>query len=186
MNQNIVVNLSVYNNSWYNPGAGIIKRSLWYITNIVFFMNPINASNRLKVFFLRVFGAKVGKGVVIKPSVNIKYPWRLQIGNYSWIGEKVWIDNLGKVTIGDNCCISQGTLILCGNHNYKSVNFDLMVKDIIIADGCWIGAKCIICPGVICGSHSLLSVGSVAATNLSEYSVYRGNPAEKIRNRDIS
>ena len=107
------VNLSLYDNSWFNTGGSTIKRLLWYFINVLFFMNPLNPSSGLKVRLLRTFGAKIGKGVVIKPSVNIKYPWNLSIGDYTWIGEKVWIDNLVQTTIGANVCISQGAM-LCG------------------------------------------------------------------------
>ena len=63
------------------------------------------------------------KGVVIKPNVKIKYPWNLYIGNNSWLGEKVWIDNLDIVSVGNNCCISQGAYLLTGNHDYRSEYF---------------------------------------------------------------
>jgi len=127
--------LSSYNNSWYNPGAGKIKMLIWYFVNVVFFINPLNPISGLKVLLLKMFGAKVGRGVVIKPNVNIKYPWLLEIGDYTWIGERVWIDNLASVKIGKNCCLSQGSMLLCGNHNYKKPTFDLIVKGIILEDG---------------------------------------------------
>ena len=79
--------------------------------------------------------------MVIKPSVNIKYPWRLTIGSFVWIGEGVWIDNLENVVIGDNVCISQGAMLLCGNHNYKKTTFDLIVGSITLEDGVWVGAQ---------------------------------------------
>ncbi len=89
-------------------------------------------SSNIKIFWLRVFGATVGKGVIIRPTVNIKYPWKLKIGNHCWIGESVWIDNLDQVTMEDNVCISQGAYLLCGNHNYKSTSFDLMTAPIYL------------------------------------------------------
>lgn len=115
--------------------------------------------------FLRLFGAQIGSGVIIKQFVNIKYPWRLKIGNNVWIGEYVWIDNLGEVTIENNVCVSQGVMLLCGNHNYKKQSFDLMVGDIILKDGSWVGAKSIICPGVTVESDSVISVGSVVSSS---------------------
>jgi putative colanic acid biosynthesis acetyltransferase WcaF len=93
------VELSLYNNYRYKSGKNIFICILWYFTNILFFLNPLNPFVNLKIKLLRLFGAKIGKGVIIKPSVNIKYPWRLKIGNYTWIGENVWIDNLDEYGI---------------------------------------------------------------------------------------
>ncbi len=178
--------LSQFTNSWYSPGAGRIKRAVWFFINAAFLMNPIFPFSGLRIFLLRLFGASIGKGVVIKPSVNVKYPWRLRIGANSWIGEGVWIDNLADVSIGNNVCISQGAFLLCGNHNYKKPNFDLEIGNIVLEEGVWIGAKATVCPGVTCHSHAVLAVASVASQNLDAYSIYQGNPAQKIRDRKLN
>lgn len=179
------VQLDTFNNSWYQPGPKW-KIALWYVLNLLIIYNPICASSRLKIFFLRLFGASIGKGVTIKPFVRIKYPWNLHVGDHTWIGESVWIDNLTLISIGDNVCISQGAMLLCGNHNYRKSSFDLIIGEIHIENGSWIGAKSVVCPGVSCGSHSVLSVGSIATRNLDPYSIYQGNPAIKIRSRTIT
>jgi putative colanic acid biosynthesis acetyltransferase WcaF len=178
------VNLAAYNNSWYKPGNKV-KIIIWYFLNTLFFINPLNPSSFIKVFFLKLFGAKIGKNVLIKPSVNIKYPWFLTIGDNVWIGENVWIDNLAKISIGNNVCISQGAMLLCGNHNYKKEGFDLMLGEIVLEDGVWCGAKSIVCPGVKLSSHSILSIASVANKNLDAFCIYQGNPAKKVRTRRI-
>ena len=171
--------LSLYDNSWYHIGAGNFKNILWYFCNILFVKCSLQPLSVIKVRLLRLFGAKIGKGVVIKPGVNIKYPWNLSIGDYSWIGENVWIDNLAKVKIGNNVCVSQGAMLLCGNHDYKRPTFDLMVKPIVIEDG----AQSTVCPGVTMHLHSVLAVGSIASKDLMPYSIYRGNPAVKVAER---
>ncbi|MGL4595910.1 MAG: WcaF family extracellular polysaccharide biosynthesis acetyltransferase [Bacteroidia bacterium] len=176
--------LSKFNNDWYNPGASFFKRGLWHLISGAFFTSRFPA-NGVKIFLLRLFGAKIGRGVVIKPSVNIKAPWLLEIGDHTWIGEHAWIDNLVLVRIGKNCCISQGAMLLTGNHNYKKLTFDLITGKITLEDGVWIGAKAIVCPGVICHSHALLMVGSTASTPLEAYSIYRGNPAIKVKTRTV-
>ncbi len=180
-----ITDLSKYDNSWFNTGAGGVKRTLWFFINALFFISPLNPFSGIKVRLLRLFGAKIGKGVVIKPSVNIKYPWNLEIGNYSWIGEKVWIDNLDLVSIGENCCLSQGALLLIGNHDYKKETFDLIVEPIYIEDGVWVGAKSIVTGGVTCANHSVLAVNSVASSNLEPFGIYRGNPAIKVKTRRL-
>lgn len=176
--------LSSFNNDWYKPGRSPLTRFVWYVTNTIFFKSafPFYGAKR---FILRLFGAKVGNGVVIKPHVSIKYPWKLVVGNHVWIGEEVWIDNLAKVTLKDNSCISQGAMLLCGNHNYKKSTFDLIVGEITLEEGAWAGAKTVICPGVKMGSHSLLTVGSIATSSLEPYWIYQGNPAQKVKVREL-
>lgn len=151
----------------------------------IIFHEPLNPSSSLKRILLKIFGAQVGDGVVIKPGVNIKYPWKLSIGNHTWIGEKVWIDNLDEVTIGNHCCLSQGAMLLCGNHNFKSKAFDLMIGSIVLEDGTWIGARATLTPNTICKSHAVLTVQSVASGTLEAYTIYKGNPAKKIKVRVI-
>jgi len=181
----IKVCLSDYNNSWYKPGGGFFKRYLWILTSFFFFENPLFISRKVKKALLILYGAKIGDGFYMHKSAKIKYPWNLEIGNNVWLGEDCWIDNLTKVLIHSNVCISQGALLLCGNHNYKKPTFDLVVKDIVLYDGVWIGARSVVCGGVTCHSHSVLSVNSVATKDLEEYSIYAGNPAVKVRGRVI-
>ncbi|MCI5055061.1 MAG: WcaF family extracellular polysaccharide biosynthesis acetyltransferase [Flavobacteriales bacterium] len=178
------VDLSIYDNSWYKPGPKL-KRVSWYIVNTLVFDTYFSLGSGFKRAVLRFFGAKIGKGVIIKPKVNIKYPWNLEVDNHSWIGEGVWIDCLDKVIIGKNACISQGALLLSGNHDYKKVSFDLIIDKIVIEDGVWIGAKSIVTLGVTCKSHAVLATASVASKDLESYGVYSGNPAIKVRERSI-
>lgn len=173
--------LDRFNNDWYQPGSPI-RRVVWYCLNAVF-LNSAFPVVSFKLFLLRLFGARVGKGVVIKPYVNIKYPWKLWIGDHVWIGEKVWIDNLADVHIGNHVCISQGAMLLCGNHNYKKSTFDLIIGKISIQDGAWIGAQSTVCPGVNVHSHAVLTVGSVATTHLEAFGIFQGNPAVKVKER---
>ena len=96
----IKVDLSKYDNSWFNPGKNITVRFTWYFVNMLFFKTLFPFSSIFKARLLNIFGAKIGKGVIIKPNVNIKYPWHLEIGDYCWIGEGVWIDNLALIKLG--------------------------------------------------------------------------------------
>lgn len=182
--------LNVVDNSAYKPnldrGASVLKQFLWYYTNVIFFKNAYNPFSGLKVLILRMFGAKIGKGVIIKPSVNIKFPWKLIIGNHSWIGENVWIDNLYHTRIGSNVTISQGALLLCGNHDYTKPAFDSYIMEITLEDGVWIGARSVVTGGAICKSHSVLSASSLISGTMEPYTVYRGNPAVEVKKRVIS
>lgn len=179
--------LSTYNNSWYKKeiGASAFKQICWYYANFFVLNGYLFPFSTVKVWLLRLFGARIGQGVVIKPKVNIKYPWKLSIGDHCWLGEEVWIDNLAQVTIGAHVSISQGAFILTGNHNYRKPGFDLMVEPVVLEDGVWIGAKAIVCPGITCKHHAVLAVASVATNDLESYSIYQGNPAVVVKNREI-
>lgn len=175
--------LSSFSNPNFERGAPKWKEILWMLVKALFFQHSLALGNSLKVKLLRAFGAKLGRGIIIKPNVNIKFPWKLEIGDHCWIGEQVWIDNLEKVQIGDHVCISQGALLLTGNHNYKKTTFDLTAQPITLKEGVWIGAQSTVGPGVVAGSHAVLAVGSVATKALEEYSIYMGVPAQKMKTR---
>ena len=181
---NSLIDKSSFDNSWYNPGP-FWKRTLWYFVNVIFFINPLFPFVKIKPVLLRMFGAKVGKRCLIKQCVNIKYPWLLEIGDYAGLGENVWIDNLAKVTIRDHVTISQGALLLTGNHNYKSPSFDLMLGEITLNTGSWIGAKCVVGPGVEIGEYAMTTVGSIIIKKCEPYGIYQGNPAVLVKQRII-
>ena len=167
-------------------GASKWKQTMWFISSILFFANPLQPFSFVKVILLRLFGATIGKGVFIKPSVNIKYPWKLQIGSHVWIGENVWIDNLSLIKIEDNVCLSQGVLLLTGSHDHTKTTFDFISNDIVLQEGVWIGANAVVAGGVTCKSHSILGINSVAESDLEAYVIYKGNPAIPVLTRIIS
>ncbi|NJB83251.1 WcaF family extracellular polysaccharide biosynthesis acetyltransferase [Wenyingzhuangia aestuarii] len=175
--------LANFNNSNFDKQAGKFKWFIWMLVNAIVFKPSWIPFMGVKVNLLKLFGAHLGEGLVIKPSVYIKFPWKLKVGNHVWIGENVWIDNLDEVTIGDNVCISQGALLLTGNHDYTLSTFDYKNAPIVLEEGVWVGAKSVVCPGVICKSHSILAVGSIATKELESYTIYQGNPAKEVRKR---
>ncbi|MBD1170213.1 colanic acid biosynthesis acetyltransferase WcaF [Pelagibacterales bacterium SAG-MED02] len=141
-----------------------LKISIWYLINNIIIYSFI-PSSKLRIFFLKIFGASIGDNVVIHPYTNFKYPWKLEIGTNSWIGARAWIDNISEVKIGDNCCISQDVYFCTGNHNYKKKEFDLMSEPIVIGDNCWIGAKSILCPGVNMQPNTIVKINTVVKKN---------------------
>ena len=182
---NIETDLSKFNNDWYYPGNKF-KVLAWFLANCLIINNYLPIPMALKILVLKLFGAKIGKNLIIKPKVNIKYPWFLEIGNNVWIGETVWIDNFVSVVIEDNSCISQGATLLTGNHDYKKSSFNLIAGEIYLEKGVWIGAKSVVCGGVRCMNHSVLAVNSVATKDLKAYTIYQGNPASAVRARIIN
>jgi putative colanic acid biosynthesis acetyltransferase WcaF len=179
------VSLRSFDGSAFPKGAGIVKRALWYGVNALVVRASWNPFMGIKLALLRAFGARIGRGLVLKNNVNIKSPWNLTVGDDCWIGEYVWIDNLDRVTIGSNVCLSQGAMLLTGNHDYTEPSMPYRNAPIHIEDGAWIGAKSVVCPGVHVRRNAILTVGSIATKDLSENGIYQGNPALQVRMRRL-
>ncbi|MDH4380530.1 MAG: WcaF family extracellular polysaccharide biosynthesis acetyltransferase [Gammaproteobacteria bacterium] len=175
--------LEHYRVTGYSPGGNAVSRILWYYVNALIFNSALFPIYGLKRALLRWFGAQIGKGVVIKPDVNIKYPWRLKVGDFSWIGEGVHIDNLANVAIGANACVSQEAYLLTGNHDYTAVEFTLITGEIVLEDGAWVGARSIVCPGRTMRRNAILTAGSVLTRDAEANGIYAGNPAVLVRQR---
>lgn len=163
----------------------MLRQVLWYLVNAIVFHSWLFPFSAVKQRLLVMFGAKIGKGVVIKPRVNIKYPWRLNVGDNVWIGEGVWIDNLAFVSLASNVCISQDAYLLTGNHDYSDHAFGLITSGITVDKGAWIGARSLVCPGVHVAGHAVLTAGSVLTKDADSYGIYQGNPAKLVRKRVI-
>jgi putative colanic acid biosynthesis acetyltransferase WcaF len=177
--------LSRFDNSWYEPGRGLPIRLAWMAVNGLFFLTWIPWPSGLKTRLLRLFGARIGRAVVVKPRVNVKYPWNLQVGDHAWIGEGAWIDSLARVEIGDHACLSQGCTIETGNHDWSRPTFDLVIKPVVVGDGAWAAVGSLLLPGAFLASHAVLGAGSVLSGTTEPYGVYVGVPAVKVRVRTI-
>lgn len=176
------MHLDQFDNSGFDRGRPRWVEALWNLVQGLVFGSWIPGS-AWRAWLLRVFGASVGKGVVIKPHVRVKFPWKLQLGDHSWVGERAWIDNLDEVRIGNHCCLSQGVYLCTGNHRWDSERFDLVVAPIEIQDYCWLGAMARVAPGVTCEEGAVLSMGGLATSRLQAWFIHEGIPAEAVKPR---
>lgn len=172
--------LSTFRNPEYDPGRGLLVRTLWYYCSLILFESGWLPASGFKSHVLRLFGAKIGQGVVFKPHVRIKYPWRLSIGDHCWIGQNVWIDNIEDVTIGDHVCVSQLAYFCTGGHDHRKSTFDLLAKPIVVHSGAWIGARVSLLAGVEVHANAIAAAGSVVIKNVPAGTIVGGNPAEQI------
>jgi putative colanic acid biosynthesis acetyltransferase WcaF len=177
------VDLSRYQNRSYSPGRGRLVRGLWYFISLLVFESgwfPIMGPKRA---LLRFFGARIGRGFVIKPRIWIKYPWRLVVGDYCWIGQGAWIDNLADVRLGSHVCISQQAYICTGSHNHQSPTFDLITRPVEIGDGAWLAARSLVLGGVTVGANAVVAAGSVVVKDVPPAVIVAGQPARVIAPR---
>jgi putative colanic acid biosynthesis acetyltransferase WcaF len=179
------VDLAGFRNGSYQPGRSFPWQAAWFLIGVPVLRCSILSSSGIRRALLRTFGAKVGSGVVIKPGVRVKYPWRLSVGDHSWVGEDCWIDNLADVTIGANVCISQGAYLCTGNHDWSAAHFDLIVRPIILEDGVWVGARATVTAGVHLHTCAVAAAGAVVTRDIPAFEIHCGNPARFIRKRDV-
>ncbi len=157
--------------------------ALWYLLKCFLFLTPLPVPSAIKCHVLRWFGARVGRGVVIKPRVNIHFPWKLSVGDHTWIGEEVFILNLEPVTIGAHCCLSQRAFICTGNHDYRQPDMPYRNRPILIEDGAWIGAQAFVSPGVTIGCEAVITAGSLVTQNQPAQMLCAGNPCAPVKPR---
>jgi putative colanic acid biosynthesis acetyltransferase WcaF len=176
-----MIRLDKFQNAEFSRGASRLKEVLWWLVRSVLFMTSFPVPSALKVKALRLFGSRVGHGVVIRSRVNITFPWRFSCGDHVWIGDEVLILSLDQVTIGSHVCISQRAFLCTGSHDHRVESFDLMTKAIQVEDSCWIGAQVFVGPGVQLGQGSVVAAGAVLVRNVEAGTVVGGNPARPLR-----
>jgi putative colanic acid biosynthesis acetyltransferase WcaF len=164
-------------------GRSFIWEAAWYSVKCVCFLTPLPVPSSLKRVILRCFGARIGRGVILKPRVNIHLPWKLTVGDFAWIGEEAFVLNLERVTIGAHCCISQRAFLCTGNHDYRRTDMRYRNEPIFIGDGAWVGAQCFVGPGVTIGSEAVITAGSVVTTNQPDQMICSGNPCLSVKRR---
>jgi len=175
------MDLGHYSAKDFDRGASRIKEALWILTKCLFFLPPLPLFSSVRASLLRLFGARVGKGLVIRSQVNISFPWRLEIGDHVWIGEESLLLTLAPIRIGSNVCISQRAFLCTGSHSFYQETFDLQTKPIVVHDGSWIAAQAFIGPGVEIGPGSVVAAGSVVMENVPPNCLVRGNPAQVVK-----
>jgi putative colanic acid biosynthesis acetyltransferase WcaF len=169
----------------YNKERPFINRMLWHYISAIVFESAFFPFYGIKVKILRWFGAKVGENVELKPGVRIKYPWKLELGDYVWIGQDVWLDCLEKITIGSNVLISQGTYVCAGAHDWNDPGLGGIVKPIVIEDGVWLCAHTRIVLGITIAEDCVIRMGAVVEQSTEPNGIYQGVPAQRVGERKI-
>lgn len=171
-------------NDQFNPTIGLDRErswlfeAVWYAVKMLFFLTAYPWGSSIKVTILRLFGAVVGQGVVIKPRVNIHMPWKLVIGDHAWIGEEVSILNFEPVIIGSQSCVSQRAFLCTGNHDFRDPAMSYRNEPIVICEGAWIGAQVFVGPGVNVGVDAVATAGSIVTSDLPAGMICTGNPCK--------
>ncbi len=178
------INLSEAGNGSFTPGRSKLFIGLWLLVEWLLVTNSLQISSRVRVAALRAFGARIGEGVIMRQRVRVKFPWRLTIGDRSWIGEGVWIHNQGELSIGSDTVVSQDSFLTTGSHDAVAT-MDLVIKPVTIGNGVWITSRCMVLQGVHVGDNAIVLPGSVVTKDVPEQAVVGGSPARYLRDREM-
>ena len=177
-----VIDLAQAGKGNYVAKKGRATELAWFFLEACFINNKLIPVSAVRVGLLRLFGARIGANCRLVHPIRVKAPWNLEVGDDCWFGVDVWIHNPAPIRIGSNVCISQGTFLTAGSHELAT-NMDLQVAPIVIEDGVWITAKCVVQMGVTIGRSAVVTPLSMVNCSLEAEGVYGGNPVHFIRRR---
>ncbi|ACK65481.1 transferase hexapeptide repeat containing protein [Rippkaea orientalis PCC 8801] len=170
------IDLRRYDQSWFDRGRPGWYILLWWLVQAIAFPLSWHNGHGFRCWLLRRFGAKIGVSVVIRPTARFTYPWKVEIGDYTWIGDDVILYSLDRLTIGTQCVVSQKSYLCTGSHNLSDRAFGLMVAPIAIGNGVWIAADSFVAPGVRIGANAVIGARSSVFGDIPEGQVAWGTP----------
>jgi len=178
LNQPPLVDLRSYDSSNLDRGRPKWYVMLWWLVQAIAFPLSLHNFNRWRCLLLRLFGAEIGRGVVIRPSARFTFPWKVKIGDYSWIGDDVVFYSLDRINIGSHSVISQKSYLCTGSHDLESKSFALITAPIDIGNGVWIATDCFVAAGVNIGSNSVVGARSSVMQSIPADLVAWGSPCK--------
>jgi putative colanic acid biosynthesis acetyltransferase WcaF len=170
------IDLRKYDQSWFERGRPGWFILFWWLVQAISFPLSHHNAHGFRCGILRLFGAKIGRDVKIRPTARFTYPWKISIGDYSWIGDDVVLYSLDQIKIGSQCVISQKCYLCSASHDFKDVAFALIPAPVEIGNGVWIAADCFIGPGVDIGANTVIGARSSVFSDIPEEQVAWGSP----------
>lgn len=162
--------------------SGFTVQLWWLVQQTLFAWSP-QFMYPWRRFLLRLFGADIGQHVLVRPTAQITFPWKVKIGDHSWIGDNVTLYSLGEIRIGKNTVVSQRSYLCTGSHDYSSVSFDIYAEPIIVGDEAWIASDVFVSPGVTIGDGCVVGIRSTVIEDLPPRMVCYGSPARPVKDR---
>lgn len=178
-----IIRLDRYNQSWYSRGRNSFFVLLWWLIQGSLFRFSLHPMYAWRRFLLRIFGAKIGKGVQIRANAKFTYPWKVSVGNYTWIGDNVEFYSLDQIVVGEHCVISQHSYLCTGSHDIEDPYFSLITKPIHIKDGAWLASDVFVYPGITIGEMSVVAARSTVLKDIPSNEIHAGSPAKFIKYR---
>jgi putative colanic acid biosynthesis acetyltransferase WcaF len=164
-------------------GRSAFTVQLWWLVQAVLFRPSPQFAYGFRRLLLRLFGARIGRKVIIRPSATVTYPWKLSIGDFAWVGDDAVLYTLGPISIGAHSVISQRSYLCAADHDYLSEAFDIRARAIVIGSHVWVASDVFVGPGVSIGDRAVVGARSSVFTDLPAGMVCLGSPARPVRPR---
>lgn len=177
------IRLNQYSQIGYDRGRnGAIVLLWWFVQATLFRCSP-QPMYGFRRLLLRLFGARIGKGVKVRPTASFTYPWKVSVGDHSWIGDRVELYSLDRIEIGAHCVVSQRSYLCTGSHDMTDAAFGLIVEPVCLLDGAWVASDVFVCPGVTIGTMAVAAARSTVMRDIPAEEVHAGTPARFIKRR---
>ncbi|MEH6842291.1 WcaF family extracellular polysaccharide biosynthesis acetyltransferase [Priestia megaterium] len=177
------VDLSKYNQDDYDRGKNGLVVILWWFIQGTLFRYSIHNMYGWRRFLLRLFGAKIGRGVKIRSTAKFTYPWKISISHHSWIGDDVVFYSLDSIFVGENCVISQKSYLCTGSHKINDPYFSLVTQPIFVKGGAWLASDVFVHPGVTINEAAVVAARSTVIKDVPANEVHAGTPAIYVKKR---
>lgn len=164
-------------------GRSALTVQLWWLVEATLFRCSPQFMYGWRRFLLRAAGARIGRGVLVRPTVRVTYPWKLAIGDHSWVGDDVVLYTLGEIRIGSHAVVSQKAYLCTGSHDYRQPAFDIYAKPIVVEAQAWVGADVFVAPGVTIGKGAVIGARSTVLTDMPAGMICVGYPARPVKAR---
>lgn len=164
-------------------GRSGITVLIWQVVQQTLFAWSPQPAYGWRRWLLRMFGARVGRGVLVRPTARITYPWKVELRDYCWIGDQAEIYSLGPISIGENAVVSQRSYLCAATHDYNDITFPLVANQIVVEREAWIATDCFIAPGVTIGAGTIVGARSTVLKSVAAASIVAGHPARLVGQR---
>lgn len=178
-----IVRLDLYNQDWYTRGRSNAVVLLWWLVQGSLFRYSLHNMYGWRRFLLRLFGAKIGVGVQIRATARITYPWKVSIGDFSWIGDFAELYSLDRIEIGNHVVVSQYAYLCTGSHDITDPHFGLMIKPVVLKDGAWVATGAFVYPGVTIHEMGVAGAKSLVTKDIPSNEIHVGMPAVFLKKR---
>ena len=177
--------LSKYHQPGYESGGSKLAMMVWWLVQAIAFPLTLHTSHGIRCWLLRLFGAKIGQHVVIRPTARFTYPWNIEIGDYSWIGDDAVLYSLAPIKIGRHCVVSQESYLCTGSHDISDPRFGLVTDELIIENGAWVATDCFVGPGVRIGANAVIGARSSVFHDMPPGQICFGTPCKAVKPRPM-